>query len=151
MGRTKKQPEQEETLQKVFKVKLNLTSGVGGIDRYLEETAETFLEFNITLLTLMVESLERQAGGTVDSLFRISRQDDPDVPLLKGEKSEEIFEELMDMVDKIKKAKELIDESKVTLEQVSQKVDDVTVKNGEERLKVSRNIFEEIQKSMRGN
>lgn len=151
MARPKKQPEQEETLQKVFKVKLNLTSGVGGIDRYLEETAETFLEFNITLLTLMVESLERQAGGTVDSLFRISRQDDPDVPLLKGEKSEEIFEELMDMVDKIKKAKELIDESKVTLEQVSQKVDDVTVKNGEERLKVSRNIFEEIQKSMRGN
>lgn len=151
MARPKKQPEQEETLQKVFKVKLNLTSGVGGIDRYLEETAETFLEFNITLLTLMVESLERQAGGTVDSLFRISRQDDPDVPLLKGEKSEEIFEELMNMVDKIKKAKELIDESKVTLEQVSQKVDDVTVKNGEERLKVSRNIFEEIQKSMRGN
>lgn len=151
MARRKKEEEIEVAPDKVFKVKLSLKSGVPGVDDYIQETSEHFLEFNITSLQRIVTTLSEYSVHAVNNLFRIVSVDDTTVPTLSEEKTEEVFGKLMTVVNNAKEVYRLCEEAKGVIDEVEGEVEEVkseTVQNDIQPQ--SKNIFEELQKKRRG-
>lgn len=151
MARRKKEEEIEIIPDKVFKVKLSLKSGVPGVDDYIQETSEHFLEFNITSLQRIVTTLSEYSVHAVNNLFRIASVDDTSVPTLSEEKTEEVFGKLMTVVNNAKEVYRLCEEAKGVIDEVEGEVEEVrseTVQNDIQPQ--SKNIFEELQKKRRG-
>ena len=150
MARKRKEEEVEIVPDKVFKVKLALKSGVPGVDAYIQETTEHFLEFNISTLQRIVTTLSDYSLHVVNSLFHIASADDQSIPTLSEEKTEEVFGKLMTVVSNAKEVFKLCEEAKTIIDEVEGKVEEVRSESTQqEPTPQAKNIFEELQKKRR--
>lgn len=149
MARRKKEEEIEIAPDKVFKVKLSLKSGVPGVDDYIQETSEHFLEFNITSLQRIVTTLSEHSVHAVNNLFRIASADNPEIPSLSEERTEEVFAKLMVVVNNAKEVYRLCEEAKTIIDEVEGEVEEVRAETSPKKPENSKNMFEELQKKRR--
>lgn len=150
MGRAKKEEEVVIEPHKVFKVKLSLKSGVDGIDSYIDQTSEHFLEFDVTKINNIVTSLAEYSTAIVSRLFNISSVDDKMIPTLSDEKTAEVFSKLMNVVSNAKRVYELCEEAKSIIDDVENQVDEVKLENEpEDRVESKGNIFEDLKKKVK--
>lgn len=150
MGRAKKEEELVIEPHKVFKVKLSLKSGVDGIDSYIDQTSEHFLEFDVTKINNIVTSLAEYSTAIVSRLFNISSVDDKMIPTLSDEKTAEVFSKLMNVVSNAKRVYELCEEAKSIIDDVENQVDEVKLENEpEDKAESKGNIFEDLKKKVR--
>lgn len=149
MARKRKEEEVETIPDKVFKVKLSLKSGVDGVDTYIQETSEHFLEFNISSLQGMVTMLSEYSTGVVSRLFNIASADNPEIPSLSEERTEEVFAKLMVVVNNAKEVYRLCEEAKTIIDEVEGEVEEVRAETSPKKPENSKNMFEELQKKRR--
>lgn len=153
MARKRKEEEVEIIPDKVFKLRLSLKSGVDGVDNYIAETSQHFLEFNITALNEIITHLSDASIRAIDRLYHIASVDDPSIPQLDENKTNVVFEKLMQVVKNAKEVNRLCEEAKVIIDEVEGEVEEVKAAFPETKqvIKPNVNVFEQaIEKAKSG-
>lgn len=149
MRKKKEEEPTEQEAEKKFKLKLEIKSGVDGIDNYLQETSTHFIEFDIKLMRMLVESLHRQSESIIHNLFRITNSEDETIPTLDEVKAEDTFSKLKIIISNAKEVKQFCDESLAIIEDIDESITKIKESNKPPKIDNSKNIFEEIQKKKR--
>lgn len=148
MAARKKEDKQEEKKPDVrFKLELSLKSGVDTVDSYIKETSSHFLEMNVDDVLRWVEQSSGQCDYITGNLFRITSLEDGSIPTMPDEKTEEIFQSILKVVENAKQASKLMSEGLGILEEVHSKVSGVmgSMPKGEKGVDSSANVFEQVQ------
>ena len=148
MTARKKETKQEEVKPDVkFKLELSLKSGVDTIDSYIKETSSHFLEMNVDNVLRWTETSAEQCEFITKNLFSITTLEDLSIPTMPEEKTEELFQSILKVVENAKKASELMSEGLEILTEVHGKVEEVmgAVPKGEKGVDSSANVFEQVQ------
>lgn len=148
MAARKKENTQEEKKPDVrFKLELSLKSGVDTVDSYIKETSSHFLEMNVDDVLGWVKQSSGQCDYITGNLFGITSLEDQSIPTMPEEKTEEIFQSILKVVENAKQASKLMSEGLGILEEVHSKVSEVmgSMPKGEKGVDSSANVFEQVQ------
>jgi hypothetical protein len=148
MAARKKDNTQEEKKPDVrFKLELSLKSGVDTVDSYIKETSSHFLEMNVDDVLSWVKQSSGQCDYITGNLFRITSLADESIPTMPEEKTEEIFQSILKVVENAKQASKLMSEGLGILEEVHGKVSEVmgNMPKGEKGVNSLANVFEQVQ------
>lgn len=143
--------EKEDEVQKnIFKLKLNLKSGIEGVDRFIQETKTHYLEFDIDDTGNKLMYLRESSERLIEYLMSITSVEDEGVPTLDGKLAEDIFNKLLLIVNNTSECLNLIKECESTLEDVKKDLEPVVGDSKKGNKVPNETMFEKMQKKVRG-